>query len=143
MKARYRLIRRRLRGGAFYCVDTKTGKRTSLSTSDKDEAQQIIQAKNQAERQPMLNLQIAKAYLAGSDSSISGRTWQQALEALTNSKQGANQERWLRVAKDPALQPLLPQVIVETQGELLLKVLQSGTVSTNVYLRRLHNFAWI
>jgi hypothetical protein len=30
MKARYRLIRRGTRGGAYYCVDTKTGKRTSL-----------------------------------------------------------------------------------------------------------------
>ena len=35
---------------------------------------------------------------------------------------------------------MLPQVIIETQGELLLRVLQMGTVSTNVYLRRLHNF---
>jgi hypothetical protein len=94
MKTRYRLIRRGNRGGSFYCVDTNTGKRTSLQTSTEDEAQQIIQAKNQAERQPVLNLQIAKAYLAGTDSGISQRTWQQALEALTASKRGANQLRW-------------------------------------------------
>src|SRR5271170_6182745 len=43
-------------------------------------------------------------------------------------------------AKDKALALLLPQIIIETQSELLLKVLQMGTVSTNVYLRRLHNF---
>ena len=30
--------------------------------------------------------------------------------------------------------------IVETQAELILKVLQLGTVSTNVFLRRLYNF---
>src|SRR5712671_5812964 len=70
MKTRYRLIRRGNRGGAFYCVDANTGKRTSLQTSNEDEAQQIVQAKNQAERQPVLNLQIAKAYLAGTDSGI-------------------------------------------------------------------------
>ena len=64
MKARYRLIRRGIRGGAFYCVDSTTCKRTSLGTTNPDEAQQIIEAKNQAERQPVLNLQIAKAYLA-------------------------------------------------------------------------------
>jgi DUF2075 family protein len=29
MKTRYRLIRRGIRGNAFYCVDTQTGKRTS------------------------------------------------------------------------------------------------------------------
>src|SRR6266496_1632847 len=94
MKTRYRLIRRGVRGGGFYCVDNKTGT----------------------------------------------RTWQHAIDALTNTKQGANRERWLRVVKDRALVPLLPRVIIETQGELMLRVLQTGTVSTNVYLRRLHNF---
>ena len=34
----------------------------------------------------------------------------------------------------------MPRIIIETPGELLLKVLQTGTVSTNVFLRRLHNF---
>jgi len=120
-------------------VDNNTGKRTSLRTGSEDEAIQIVQAKNQAERQPILNLQIAKAYLAGSDNGITTRTWQHAIEALTNTKQDANKERWLRVVKDRALMPLLPQVIIETKGESLLKAL-IGTVSTNVYLRRLHNF---
>lgn len=32
MKTRYRLIRRGTRGGTFYCVDSLTGKRASLST---------------------------------------------------------------------------------------------------------------
>jgi hypothetical protein len=39
MKTRYRLIRRGTRCGMFYCVDTQTGKRTSLQTSDEAEAQ--------------------------------------------------------------------------------------------------------
>jgi integrase len=140
MKARYRLIRRGIRGGAFYCVDSTTCKRTSLGTANPDEAQQIIQAKNQAERQPVLNLQIAKAYLAGTDNGLTTRTWRQAMETLTESKQAANKERWQRVAKDRALAPLLPRTIIDTPGELVLRVLQTGTVSTNVYLRRLHNF---
>jgi hypothetical protein len=32
MKTRFRLIRRGLRGGAFYCVDRQTGKRASAWT---------------------------------------------------------------------------------------------------------------
>jgi integrase len=124
----------------YYCVDKTTGKRTSLNTTNEGEARQLIEAKNQAERQPTLNLHIAKAYLAGTDGGINTRAWQEALEAVTNSKQGANKDRWLRVAKDRALAPLLPKVIIQTQAEILLRVLQSGTVSTNVYLRRLHNF---
>jgi hypothetical protein len=37
MKTRYRLIRRGVRNGS-YCVDTKTGKRSSLRTDDEDAA---------------------------------------------------------------------------------------------------------
>jgi integrase len=140
MKTRYRLIRRGLRNGAFYCVDNKTGKRTSLRTGDEDAATQIIEAKNQAERQPVLNLQIAKAYLAGTDSAIGSRTWQNAIDVLVATKKGANQRRWMNATKDQAFKLLLPQTIIETQGETLLKVLEDGTVSTNVFLRRLHNF---
>src|ERR1700735_5581419 len=140
MNTRYRLIFRGIRGGMYYCVDKNTGQRTSLQTTNEDEARQIVEAKNQSERQPVLNLQIAKAYLAGTDSGLTTRTWQQAMETLMEGKQGANRERWSRVATDRALAPLLPRTIVDTPGELMLKVLQSGTVSTNVFLRRLHNF---
>jgi integrase len=140
MSTRYRLIFRSIRGGMYYSVDKTTGKRTSLHTTNEDEAKQLVEARNNAERQPILNLQIAKAYIAGSDSGINTRTWQNAIETLTNTKQGTNKDRWQRVVKDAALAPLLPRVVIETTGEALLRVLQSGTVSTNVYLRRLHNF---
>ena len=75
MNTRYRLIFRGIRGGMFYLVDKTTNKRTSLHTANKDEAEQILEAKNIAERQPMLNLQIAKAYIAGTDSGVTARTW--------------------------------------------------------------------
>jgi integrase len=140
MTTRYRLTTRGSRGGTFYCVDKTTGKRTSLKTNDADEAQQIIEAKNQAERQPVLNLQIAKAYLAGSDNGVATRTWQNAIDSLIASKLAANQARWKTAAKDKALAPLLSLVIIETKAEALLKAMQAGKVSTNVYLRRLHNF---
>ncbi len=68
-------------------MDNNTGKRTSLGTTNADDARQIVEAKNNSERQPVLNLQIAKAYLAGSDNGITTRTWQHAIEASTNTKQ--------------------------------------------------------
>jgi len=105
MKARYRLTRRGIRGDMFYCVDTRTGKRTSLATTSADDAQQIIETKNNSERQPVLNLQIAKAYLAGTDNGIATRTWQNAIDALSNTKQGANQHRWRTAARDKAFVP--------------------------------------
>jgi hypothetical protein len=74
MTTRYRLIRRGIRGDRFYCVDTTTGKRTSLRTASADDARQIVEARNNSERQPVLNLQIAKAYLAGTDNGVATRT---------------------------------------------------------------------
>jgi integrase len=140
MKNRFRLIVRGARGKGFYCVDTKTGKRTSLRAPDRDAAEQIILARNQALRQPSLNLQIAKAYLAGSDSGVATRTWQQALDALMATKSGPTQRRWATAAKDKALVPLFAKVIIETGAEDILNALRRGTVSTNVHLRKLHNF---
>ena len=101
MKTRCRLIRRGVRSGGFYCVDTNTGRRTSLGTGHEDDARQIVEAKNQAERQPALNLQIAKACLAGTDSGITTRTWQHVFEAVIAGKQDANQLRWQTAANGP------------------------------------------
>ena len=139
MKRRFILYRRK-RGGMFYLEDTQSKKQESLHTKNRADAVSVLNARNESRRQPQLNLQIAKAYLSGTDSSVTTRTWQNAIEAVTNSKQGANQHRWQTAARDNAFVPLLPRIIIETPGELLLKVLQCGTVSTNVFLRRLHNF---
>jgi integrase len=139
MKRRFILYRRK-RGGMFYLEDTQSKKQESLHTKNRADAVSVLNARNESRRQPQLNLQIAKAYLSGTDSNVTTRTWQSAIESLTNSKQGANQHRWQTAARDNAFVPLLPRIIIETPGELLLKVLQCGTVSTNVFLRRLHNF---
>ena len=64
MKIRFRLITRGERGKQFYCVDTETGKRFSLKTKDRDAAKQIVLAKNQALRQPNLNLHIAESAIS-------------------------------------------------------------------------------
>ena len=141
MKTRFRLIRRNIRGGIFYCVDTTTGKRTSLGTQSEDEATQIVLAKNQALRQPVLNLHIAKAYLAGSDTGIATRTWQNAFDAIVDTKQGETKTRWQRAAKEKAFDFIRSKIIIETPAELLLAVLKAGTVSTNVHLRKIQNFA--
>jgi integrase len=140
MKTRFRLIHRGDRGRTFYCVDVETGKRFSLKTKDRDSAAQIVLARNQSLRQPVLNLQIAKAYLAGTDSGVATRTWQVALNAIVDTKHGSTKERWLRAAKDKALDSIRHLIIIETTAEPMLQALKAGTVSTNIHLRKLHNF---
>jgi len=59
MKQRFRLFRRGW--GTCYCEDTETGHQESLQTKDKYQARTIVHTKNEAVRQPMLNLQIGRA----------------------------------------------------------------------------------
>ena len=73
----------------------------------------------------MLNLQIAKAYLAGTDSGVATRTWQNALDVLAASKHGDNERRWRSASNDPAFDLLRHQVIIETRGETLLRLLRN------------------
>ena len=139
MKNRYRLYRR-TKGGVFYVHDSTTGKQESLGTRDRAEATTLFHSRNESFRQPHLNLLIAKAYLAGSDSGVSTRTWQNALDANIETKSGSTKDRWQRAAKDKAFDLIRHRVILETQAEHLLACLKAGTVSTNVHLRKLHNF---
>lgn len=55
-------------------------------------------------------------------------------------KHGPNLERWKRAVPDRAFDRIRNNLVIETKGEYLLKVLQAGTVSTNVFLRQIHNF---
>jgi hypothetical protein len=105
MKRRFILYRRK-RGGMFYLEDTQSKKQESLHTKNRADAVSVLNARNESRRQPQLNLQIAKAYLSGTDSNVTTRTWQSAIESLTNSKQGANQHRWQTAARDNAFVPL-------------------------------------
>jgi integrase len=139
MKRRFILYRRKL-GGTFYVEDTETRKQESLGTKDRAEATSLLNARNESVRQPQLNLHIAKAYLAGTDSGVSTRTWQNALDAIIETKSGPTQDRWQRAAKEKALDLIRHRVIIETQAEHLFACLKAGTVSTNVHLRKLHNF---
>jgi integrase len=141
MKARYRLICRGARGGVYYCVDSHTGKRASLNTSNEDAARQVIEAKNQALRQPAINLQIAQAYLQHGDPVMAKRTWQDVMDAMFPLKTGPTQARWKAAMADKAFDLIRTRKLFETASEHFLQVLNSGTVSTNMFLRRLHNFA--
>jgi hypothetical protein len=139
MKRRFILYRRK-RGGMFYLEDTETHKQETTSTRNRAEATALLNARNESFRQPQLNLQIAKAYLAGTDAGLSKRTWQDAFTAITENKHGPTQERWQRAIKQKAFDLILPLIIIETQAEQLFACLKAGTVSTNVHLRELHNF---
>ena len=138
MNQQFTLFRR---AGVFYCADRKTRKQTSLHTRDKTEALTLLHAKNESARQPAINFKIARVYLAASDPQVATRTWQNVMDEIIRTKTGANQDRWMTCAKSKQFDSIRSRLLIETQAEHLLHVLQKGTVSTNVYLRRMHNFA--
>lgn len=139
MRNRYRMVLVGSRGGTFYCEDTENGVRKSLFTKDQKEAERLVHAKNEADRQPALNRRMGMAYLASADPQLATRIWQQVMEDIIRDKQGPTLHRWKTAIKDHAFDLIRKQVVVMTLPEDLLLVLRRGTVSTNVHLRRLQN----
>ena len=139
MKNRYRVFRRGW--GAYYCEDLVTKKQTTLKTRDKDEAFRLVAAKNETEEAPAFSLHLARVYWKAGDPAAAKRTWQHVMVEIPKLKKGETKTRWLTAIKDKALDSVRNLIVLETQAEHFLKVLENGSVSTNLYLRRIHNFA--
>jgi integrase len=139
MKATYRLYQRD--NGIFYAHNNETNKQESLKTKDRATAERLFHAKNEAYEQPAVNLQIARAYLTASDPEISKRTWQHVMEAMSQGKTGSTLERWKGAIRDKAFDRIRHIVLLETNATHFLRTLEAGTVATNVFLRRIQNFA--
>jgi hypothetical protein len=140
MRKRYRLYKRN-NGGRYYIHDDATGKQESLGTNDRATAVRLFRSRQEAEQPPAVNLQIARAYLAASDPQIATRNWQFVMDELVKLKKDQTQHRWQPAIKDKAFDSIRHLPILETRPEHFLRVPESERVSTNVYLRRIHNFA--
>jgi hypothetical protein len=138
MKQRFIMFRR---AGVFYYEDTTTGKQISLRTKDEAEAFTLLHSKNESFRQPVLNLHIARTYLAATDPEIAQRTWQVPMDEMSRMKTGPTFIRYQRAMQDRAFNIIRDLPILETHSTQFLRVLEADSVATNVFLRRLHNFA--
>src|ERR1035438_2209275 len=111
MKAKYTLFRR---NGVYYSQDSATGQQKSLRTRDEAEAQKLVNARNEAHRQPVLNLHLARAYLAASDPAFVERTWQTVMDQLQARGKDSSRERYANVFKSPAFDGLRSKKLMET-----------------------------
>jgi integrase len=139
MKPRYQLFPRPW--GVYYSQDRLTGKQKTLGTRDKNEAYRLLAALNEHEGAPGFSRHLARVYWKAGDPAAASRTWQYVMEQIPKLKTGETRHRWETAIKDAALDSLRALAVLETQAEHFLKVLERGTVSTNIYLRRIHNFA--
>jgi hypothetical protein len=139
MKQAFGLVRRPW--GVFYLKHKITGEQKSLKTSDKHEAQRILQAHNESECQPHFNLSLARVYLNGADPKLATRTWQDVMNDIVAKKKDETQRRWEVAIKDKNFDCIRNLTVCETRPEHFDRALADCKVSTNVYLRRIHNHA--
>ena len=139
MKQAFGLVRRPW--GVFYLKNKITGQQTSLKTSDKHEAQRILQAHNESESQPHFNISLARVYLNATDPKLATRTWQEVMEHIVAKKTEETKHRWETAIKDRNFDCIRRLPVAETRPEHFDRALADGKVSTNVYLRRIHNHA--
>ena len=138
--AKYRTFQRA--SGVWYLQDRQTGEQENLRTRDKTEATRLLNAKNEAIYQPAaINLQLARAYISASDPKLGTRTWQEVMENVVSMKRNETHRRWSVAIKDKNFDSIRKLPVLETRADHFLKVLSDGKISSNVYLRRIHNFA--
>lgn len=139
MQQKYRLYRRQ--NGKYYWQENDSRKQGSLGTSDRHEAARLLHAKNEAHRQPTLNLSLARAYLAAHDPEMAARTWQAVMDEMATHGIPTTQERCARGFGSKAYDPIRHRALVQTTGAELLTILHANGNCVGHYLRRLHNLA--
>jgi integrase len=96
---------------------------------------------NETERQPSISLGLARVYLNATDPKLATRTWQEVMEHIVAKKKDETRTRWDVAIKDKNFDCIRNLRVSETRPEHFDKALANGKVSTNVYLRRIHNHA--
>ena len=138
MKNKYTLFRR---GPVYYIQDSETGKQTSLRTKNEVEARSLLNARNEAQRQPILNLHLARAYLTASDPAFVERTWQGVMDQLQARGKESSREQYIAMFRLTAYDAMRHKKLMETTADDFLAVFKLNKPSVNHFLKRLHSFA--
>src|SRR5438105_10132682 len=139
VQLKYRLYRRR--NGVFYWPENDSRKQGALRTSERREAERLLNAMNESHREPTLNLNLARAYLAAHDPRMAKRTWQAVMDEMATHGIPTTQTRCARGFRSKAYNPIRDKALVQTTGEDLLAVIHANGNCVAHYLRRLHNLA--
>jgi hypothetical protein len=118
VQLKYRLYRRR--NGVFYWQENKSKKQGTLRTTDRREAERLLNAMNESHREPMLNLNLARAYLAAHDPRMAQRTWQAVMDEMATHGIPSTQARCARGFRSKAYHAIRNKALVQTTGEDLL-----------------------
>jgi len=129
------------RGPVFYLLEVESGRRTSLRTTDRASAEQILRAKNEATGQPALALALGRAYFSTYNPKLTQRTWQVVVDEYCSRGQPQTQAMRRRKTRQKAFDPIRHKPLLETTAEDFMEVLRSSGVSVAYCLRGIHNLA--
>jgi hypothetical protein len=139
VQLKYRIYRRN--NGKFYWQENGSKKQGSLQTTDRHEAERLLNAKNESHRQPTINLSLARTYLAAHDPLMVTRTWQAVMDEMATHGIPTTQDRCARGFRSKAYDPIRNRPLVQTTGAELLAILHANGNCVGHYLRRLNNLA--
>src|SRR5205823_6564140 len=139
VQLRYRLYRRH--NGVFYWQEDDSSRQGTRRTNDRREAARLSNAMNESHREPTLNLNLARAYLAAHDPQMAKRTWQAVMDEMATHGIPTTQERCARGFRSKAYDPIRDKPLVQTTGADLLAITHANGNCVAHYLRRLHNLA--
>jgi len=125
----------------FYALDSATGVRTSLRTTRREDAEKILQARNQATTNSGLGMALAKAYLSACHGGLGERTWQQVMDDFCNRGQPQTQTFRKRKVRREPFNLIRSKTLIETTADDFMLVLKVGGVMDHAILRSLHNLA--
>ncbi len=138
MKTKHTLFRR---GEMFHMQDSATGRQTSLRAKDETEAKRLLNARNEAQQQPTLNLHLARAYLTASNPAYVERAWQTVMEQMQSRGKESSRERYASVFKPASFDALRKKKLLGTTADDFFAIFKDGKVSIVGFLKRLRNFA--
>jgi hypothetical protein len=137
-RQRFWLYRRK---GVYYVHDAETGKRESLNTRDKREAERLRAARNETADKPALGLAMAKAYLSAYDPTLTDRTWRDVITEFCSRGKPQTRLRQERACESLCFDLIRNKRLIETTPDDFLQVLRSCGVFNHATLRCLHNLA--
>ena len=103
MKQRFTLFRR---GDVFYCEDTSRASSSASKPGTKRKPAPCSTPKTNRCRQPLLNLQIARAYLTAADPAMATRTWQRVMDQMQTHGKATTQARCSRAMQAAFYAPI-------------------------------------
>jgi len=138
MKRNFKLFRR---GMVFYSEEIGTGKRKSLKTGNKREAEQILAAQNATHGNAALRFKMAEAFLSTVDKRLTERKWEDVIREFSEHGGESTIERKKRVFRNPAFEELKTKKILETTPEDFFHVTRHRTTAVILYLQQIQNYS--